>query len=305
MAAQLTGTKGPGHPDSKWMARANSSLPVPESPRIKTVASSGATFRAISTARMRAGDVPMISEKPARAGRSAAATISRTAFMFRMMPMAPRSSPASPVTGWASAKNSTRPFRVCMESRRLTGIPFRMDSPITAPAVPRLAIRRPGKWSGSRSMSSAATRLTKRIRPASSTETSPSLTPSMRIWKRCSRCSWGRFGTRRILRMPSRALKMAKRSASASGISVSRAQKTLEVVSDFSTSILRMFQAASASTRAMSATIPMRSLKRSSSLRSDPMHPPGGLSNSFFRPQPGVHPEILPDNPSFFQPISL
>ena len=45
IAPQFTGTNGrPARADSRWMERATSSLPVPDSPRISTLASDGATW---------------------------------------------------------------------------------------------------------------------------------------------------------------------------------------------------------------------------------------------------------------------
>ena len=50
MAARFTGMNGPSaRPDSRWIIRASSSLPVPLSPRISTVASSPATLRTRSS----------------------------------------------------------------------------------------------------------------------------------------------------------------------------------------------------------------------------------------------------------------
>ncbi len=62
MAAQLTATKGPDlRAECSWMKRASSSLPVPLSPRTRTVAEDGAACVAISRTRRRAGLDPTIS----------------------------------------------------------------------------------------------------------------------------------------------------------------------------------------------------------------------------------------------------
>src|SRR6266481_3242628 len=65
MAAQFTFTNGP--PDRSlhlWMASAISSLPVPVSPWINTVASVGATTRTMPSIRWRAALLPIILGKP-------------------------------------------------------------------------------------------------------------------------------------------------------------------------------------------------------------------------------------------------
>ncbi len=65
MAAQFTGTKGwaPRRLPA-WMARATSSLPVPDSPVRSTVASVGATRTARSSASRRAGERPTTFSRP-------------------------------------------------------------------------------------------------------------------------------------------------------------------------------------------------------------------------------------------------
>ena len=66
MAPQLTGTNGrPARGDESWIARATSSLPVPDSPRISTVLSWCATWSiSVSTARM-AAELPVGRVTPA------------------------------------------------------------------------------------------------------------------------------------------------------------------------------------------------------------------------------------------------
>jgi hypothetical protein len=60
-AAQLTTTKGPlARSESSWMARATSSLPVPDSPRTSTVAVDGAACCTISIMATMAGEPPMM-----------------------------------------------------------------------------------------------------------------------------------------------------------------------------------------------------------------------------------------------------
>jgi hypothetical protein len=65
MALQLTATKLPAARGlRRWMACATSSLPVPDSPVIKTVALTAATFAITRKTSWRAGLAPMISLKP-------------------------------------------------------------------------------------------------------------------------------------------------------------------------------------------------------------------------------------------------
>ncbi len=60
MAAQLIFTKGPSRRGLlKWMAPAIISLPVPDSPVMRTVASAGATWATVSRSRTMAGALPM------------------------------------------------------------------------------------------------------------------------------------------------------------------------------------------------------------------------------------------------------
>ena len=95
MAAQFTGTNGaPERGERSWSSRAASSLPVPLSPRSRTVADAGATCRRVSSAARNAGALPTIPpsagspEKRARRARSARfsatsearSSASRTAF---------------------------------------------------------------------------------------------------------------------------------------------------------------------------------------------------------------------------------
>ena len=59
MAAQFTGTKGRSARGLRaWMARATSSLPVPDSPRMVTAAEEGATRSIRSMRTFIAGSVP-------------------------------------------------------------------------------------------------------------------------------------------------------------------------------------------------------------------------------------------------------
>ena len=64
MAPQCTGMKRPpARPDKRWSAAATSSLPVPLSPEMRTVASVGATRRMISKIASMLGCWPMIPSK--------------------------------------------------------------------------------------------------------------------------------------------------------------------------------------------------------------------------------------------------
>ena len=64
IAPQFTRTNGPAaRAERSWMARAISSLPVPVSPRISTVASVGATRATRASTRRSAGDSPTMSAK--------------------------------------------------------------------------------------------------------------------------------------------------------------------------------------------------------------------------------------------------
>ena len=60
MAAQLTATQGrPARVEDLWIARAMTSLPVPDSPLISTVAAVGATFAIVSQTSFIAGEEAM------------------------------------------------------------------------------------------------------------------------------------------------------------------------------------------------------------------------------------------------------
>ncbi len=76
-AEQLTATKGPPERLLRlWMARATSSLPVPDSPSSTTEASQAAISDSMPVRRMMAGLTPIISSAPPF-GYSVAATASR------------------------------------------------------------------------------------------------------------------------------------------------------------------------------------------------------------------------------------
>ncbi len=79
MAARFTGMNGPSaRPDSRWIIRASSSLPVPLSPRMRTVASSAATLRTRSRISR------MLRLGPVTKGRSrSSATWALSAITFR------------------------------------------------------------------------------------------------------------------------------------------------------------------------------------------------------------------------------
>ncbi len=70
MAAQFTRTYGPAVLRlSRWMSRATSSLPVPDSPSRSTVASLAATARAVSNTWLHARDLPTGGSSPGRSER--------------------------------------------------------------------------------------------------------------------------------------------------------------------------------------------------------------------------------------------
>jgi hypothetical protein len=64
MAAQLTGTNArPARGESSWICRANSSLPVPDSPSSSTVAADGAACCTTSKVRRIASDCPTVGRR--------------------------------------------------------------------------------------------------------------------------------------------------------------------------------------------------------------------------------------------------
>jgi len=71
MAAQLIATNGPlPRGLLRWIARATSSLPVPDSPCSRTVAEADATWAMVSRTLRMAGLVPMRLRSPATASSS-------------------------------------------------------------------------------------------------------------------------------------------------------------------------------------------------------------------------------------------
>ena len=66
--AQFTATNGPGRPECSWIERATSSLPVPVSPSMSTVAAVGAT-RATSSRISSIAGAPPMRRAPAGPGR--------------------------------------------------------------------------------------------------------------------------------------------------------------------------------------------------------------------------------------------
>ena len=65
MAAQFTSTKGrPLRADSRWMARATNSFPVPDSPYMRTGAADGAALVIRSNTLFMTVDLPSMPWKP-------------------------------------------------------------------------------------------------------------------------------------------------------------------------------------------------------------------------------------------------
>ena len=60
MAAQLTARNGPVRPDAAWRAWAAFSLPVPDSPMMRTLALVGPTWRMVRMMDSMASDLPTI-----------------------------------------------------------------------------------------------------------------------------------------------------------------------------------------------------------------------------------------------------